>query len=139
VPTDSEWTAFEEQLGNDSRKRLKSTSGWASWDTDLNCQNCAVASVEYKKICSVCKGTGKNGKETQSGNGTNNSGFSGLPGGYRLNDGSFGNIGGFGCWWSGTEFNSFRSYCRGLNSYGIGAFRYNEDKEKGLSVRCLRD
>jgi uncharacterized protein (TIGR02145 family) len=103
VPTDSEWTAFEEQLGNDSRKRLKSTSGWASWDTDLNCQNCAVASVEYKKICSVCKGTGKNGKETQSGNGTNNSGFSGLPGGFRFNGGDFSYLGYGGYWWSSTE------------------------------------
>ena len=39
-------------------------------------------------------------------NGTNSSGFSGLPGGYRYYgyfDGSFKNVGHFGLWWSSSE------------------------------------
>jgi uncharacterized protein (TIGR02145 family) len=40
-----------------------------------------------------------------NGNGTNSSGFAGLPGGCRFYDGSFGNVGSIGCWWSASERN----------------------------------
>ena len=39
----------------------------------------------------------------ENGNGTNSSGFSGLPGGYRYYDGTFDDIGDYGYWWSSTE------------------------------------
>ena len=42
----------------------------------------------------------------KNGNGTNSSGFSGLPGGNRNNNGTFNNIGNNGNWWSSSENNT---------------------------------
>jgi uncharacterized protein (TIGR02145 family) len=139
VPSDAEWTTLDEHLGDDAGNKMKSISGWNSWDEDLTCQNCKVASAEYKKICSVCKGTGKNGKKTHAGNGTNSSGFLGLPGGYRTNYGNFGSIGSIGCWWSSTEANTDYAFYRSLLHSYINLGRPSYDKEKGFSVRCVKD
>jgi uncharacterized protein (TIGR02145 family) len=139
LPSDAEWTTLGDQLGNDASKKMKSTSGWNSWDEDLTCQNCKVASAEYKKICSVCKGTGKNGKKTHSGNGTNSSGFSGLPGGDRGSNGNFGRVGLSGYWWSSTENVTNYAYSRHLYHSYVSLGRTGNDKGVGLSVRCLRD
>jgi uncharacterized protein (TIGR02145 family) len=139
IPSDAEWTTLGDQLGSDPGKKMKSTSGWDSWDEDLTCQNCKVASAEYKKICSVCKGTGKNGKKTHSGNGTNSSGFSGLPGGFRTSLGYFGSIGNYGSWWSSTEYYTDSAYLRGLKPSLDYLYGGSSSKVLGLSVRCLRD
>ena len=74
-----------------------------------------------------------------NGNGTNTSGFAGLPGGYRYNDGIFYNIGANGSWWSSSESNAYDALCRVLaNDYG-DVFSSNFGKQDGFSVRCLRD
>jgi uncharacterized protein (TIGR02145 family) len=70
---------------------------------------------------------------------TNESGFTGLPGGIRGNDGPFSSIGGYGFWWSSSESETAGAWARGLNySTGI-AGRGNYYKTFGFSVRCLRD
>ena len=54
-----------------------------------------------------------------NGNGTNKSGFAGLPGGYRTNVGYFYYIGANGYWWSSSEIDTDYAWCRYLNySYG---------------------
>ena len=78
----------------------------------------------------------------ENGNGTNTSGFSGLPGGYRFKNGPFYYIGDFGYWWSSTEFNTTNAWGRSL-SYGSGDvyrgyYKYY-GKEVGFSVRCIKD
>lgn len=70
---------------------------------------------------------------------TNESGFSGLPGGYRLNGGPFGNIGNLGYWWSSSEDDAYTAWSRGLVYVNGSVFRVNENKDTGISVRCLRD
>jgi uncharacterized protein (TIGR02145 family) len=155
VPSDTEWTALGDYLGNTyvAGKKMKSTSGWNSWDKALTCENCKIASVEYKKICSVCKGTGKNGTKTHSGNGTNSSGFSGLPGGYCFSSGGFLDLGKSGFWWSSTE--TIANYNGGMEANVIASYAHyrsldrtndflmNVDcgrlKDGGLSVRCVKD
>jgi uncharacterized protein (TIGR02145 family) len=70
---------------------------------------------------------------------TNESAFSGLPGGGRLNIGAFGAIGDEGVWWSSTEDDTDSGWHSGL-SYGDGnVFRGYYIKRNGFSVRCLRD
>lgn len=74
------------------------------------------------------------------GNGTNESGFSGLPVGIRSGVSDFFSMGDLGSWWSSTEYDErdarffyliyFDIINRGINIY---------DKSRGLSVRCLRD
>lgn len=77
--------------------------------------------------------------EGKSGNGTNESGFSGLPGGFRKNNGKFYDIGKNGTWWSSTEMSTLSAWNRYLY-YGYGRVgRIFNLKENGLSVRCLRD
>ena len=73
------------------------------------------------------------------GNGNNESGFSGLPGGGRRSDGTFYDIGGTGCLWSSTEISSNSAWRRFLfyNFGGVSQDRFT--KGSGFSVRCLRD
>jgi uncharacterized protein (TIGR02145 family) len=70
--------------------------------------------------------------------GTNSSGFSGLPGGYRFYDGSFYGIGTVGYWWSSTESDTYSAYSRYLLSSGDPLDRLSSNKGKGLAVRCIR-
>ena len=70
---------------------------------------------------------------------TNESGFTGLPGGCRNSSGEFGNLGSVGVWWSSSESNAFQAWILNLDDFSGGVSRYNYDKEDGLSVRCLKD
>ena len=71
---------------------------------------------------------------------TNESGFSGLPGGYRYGtSGGFGLVGNFGIWWSSNEYdtNTARRFEVGAVNPSINlTFDF---KKTGSSVRCLRD
>ncbi len=74
-----------------------------------------------------------------NGNGTNTSGFAGLPGGYRYYNGNFNNIGANGYWWSSSEYNTNYAWYRFLNSNNGSVNRSSYFKLFGFSVRCLRD
>ena len=69
---------------------------------------------------------------------TNSSAFSGLPGGYRLIDGTFGDVGNYGSWWTSTEVGGY-AWDRFLDysSPAVGVSYYGQ--EGGFSVRCFRD
>ena len=73
------------------------------------------------------------------GNGTNTSGFSGLPSGERNVLGTFYNIGKEGNWWSATEVDTDYAVHRGLDYGSDGVCRRGARKFLGLSVRCLMD
>ena len=75
----------------------------------------------------------------QYGNGTNESGFSGLPGGLRNGSGTFDTIGENGFWWSTSEGGTDDAWYRYLDYYNGNVGRGNYDKRNGFSVRCLRD
>lgn len=71
---------------------------------------------------------------------TNSSGFTGLPGGYRINSG-FDHINNYGLWWSSSEGNiSMGDVWTRVLSYSDGYIgRGSNFKPEGHSVRCLRD
>ncbi len=72
-------------------------------------------------------------------NGTDDYGFSGLPGGYRYSNGMIGTIGNSSNWWSFTDSSSSNAWARSL-SYNNGNIDTNDsNKRSGLSVRCFRD
>ncbi|MGB1104368.1 MAG: fibrobacter succinogenes major paralogous domain-containing protein [Crocinitomicaceae bacterium] len=73
----------------------------------------------------------------KDGNGTNESGFSGLPGGFRFSLGIFSNNGGY--WWSSTENWKGSAWYRLLKYHDGGVYKLHYAKDLGLSVRCLRD
>jgi uncharacterized protein (TIGR02145 family) len=72
-------------------------------------------------------------------NGSNSSGFTGLPGGFRNVDGTFGILGYNGFWWSATEENEQKAFNRSIiytdNVLSVGS----SSKNQGFSVRCLKD
>jgi uncharacterized protein (TIGR02145 family) len=75
----------------------------------------------------------------ENGNGTNESGFNGLPGGVRYNNGTFRYQGDDGYWWSASEFNADVAYNRLLDRSSDDLGRNDGNKGGGFSVRCLRD
>jgi uncharacterized protein (TIGR02145 family) len=72
--------------------------------------------------------------------GTNTSGFSALPGGYRDPGGNFADIRNDAYIWSASDIGGggFAWFRRLMNGNGL-AFRFNNLKQVGASVRCLRD
>ena len=75
----------------------------------------------------------------ENGNGTNSSGFNGLPGGYRNDDGTFPAIGYFGEWWSSTENSTNFAWYHNLDYPNGDVTSDYDDKGDGFYVRCLRD
>ncbi|MCL2282683.1 MAG: hypothetical protein FWC26_05135, partial [Fibromonadales bacterium] len=74
-----------------------------------------------------------------SGNGTDDYGFSALPGGGGNSDGSFGSVGGYGYWWSASEYHSDGAYSRSMYYDGSDVGRGGDDKTHLFAVRCLED
>jgi uncharacterized protein (TIGR02145 family) len=77
--------------------------------------------------------------KTTSWGGTNSSGFSALPGGYRNSDyGYFYNQGDDGDWWSSSPVGTY-AWNRLLDSGNSLVARNLDYTRSGLSVRCVRD
>ena len=109
IPSDAEWTTLTTYLGGE-----------------------AVAGGKMKA-------TGTSLWNTPNAEATNSSGFTGLPGGFRNNDGTFYFIGDYGYWWSSSEANAADAWLRSLSYDGGGATRGSGYEKGGFSVRCLRD
>jgi uncharacterized protein (TIGR02145 family) len=110
MPTDSEWTVLTDYLGGES-----------------------VAGGKMKS-------TGTQYWNSPNAGATNESGFSGLPGGYRDFDGGYFNLlGDLGFWWSTSEIDQLRAWGRTLRVDNAIVERGPQLKKFGLSVRCVRD
>ena len=84
---------------------------------------------------------GKALKSASGWDGTDEFGFSALPGGNRDYDGNFGSVGSFGFWWTATENGEGNSadsryMYEGFDSVYEGNSNY---KSSGYSVRCLKN
>ena len=111
LPSDGEWNTLTNDVGgsNTAGTKLKATTGW------------------------------NNRSDERSGNGTDDYGFSALPGGFGYSGGSFFNVGTSGLWWSATGNDSDSAYYRAM-SYGYSNVRRDIDLKSGLfSVRCVQD
>ena len=74
------------------------------------------------------------------GNGTNSSGFSGLPGGTRDEPypADYDTAGSVGLWWSSSPYGSV-AWCRVLGEASEIVYRSATNRGAGFSVRCVRD
>ncbi|QGY43853.1 hypothetical protein GM418_09345 [Maribellus comscasis] len=117
VPTDDEWKQLEMFLGM-SQSEADDT-GYRGTD-------------EGTKL-KATSGWNNNG------NGTDDYGFSALPGGYRTSHGNIYNIGDLGSWWSATEGDTYNAWYRTLTYTFSDVRRYCNYKDYGFSVRCVRD
>jgi uncharacterized protein (TIGR02145 family) len=85
-------------------------------------------------------------RKGKSGNGTDDFGFSALPGGGGFSDEGFEDLGKFGFWWSANEYN-FNEYNYNVDlAYSLCircdselTLRGGYDKDLLYSVRCLQD
>ena len=75
----------------------------------------------------------------ENGNGSNETGFSGLPCGCRDYNGPFANIRILGSWWSTTEDDDGNVFIRALLSDSDSSIKNYGYKEDGFSVRCIKD
>jgi uncharacterized protein (TIGR02145 family) len=76
----------------------------------------------------------------EGGNGSNASGFTGLPAGYRFFDGStYEGVGSDTFFWSSNSFNNYSSWHRSLSYYFNKLYRFYDSKDFGFSVRCIKN
>jgi uncharacterized protein (TIGR02145 family) len=111
VPTDAEWTELTNYLGGEL------VAGGKLKSTDMTFW------------------------DSPNNDATNESGFSGLPGGLRYVDGSFGSEGAYGYWWSSTGQPGQGGQCwhRQLESNNGFFIPTSGNGMLGMSVRCLKD
>lgn len=117
LPTDTEWMQLEIVIG-----MSKSEAG----DIDDRGTNEGTK----LKATSGWKNTG---------NGTDDYGFSALPGGARYTTGNFHSIGDLGTWWSANETSNSGAWSRTLYSIDTKVYRNFYYVNLGFSVRCVRD
>jgi uncharacterized protein (TIGR02145 family) len=110
VPSDAEWTTLTNYLGG--------------------------SNVAGGKM----KATGTSLWQSPNTSATNESGFTGLPGGVRNGiDGTFFNLGNLGMWISSSVYGTEAALSRSLFFDDGGIWSGNPNKDFGFSVRCLRD
>jgi len=110
VPTDEEWQALIDYLGGNT-----------------------IAGGKMKE-------TGTTHWQGPNTGANNECGFSALPGGYRLGNGVFLDLGIKTEFWSSTVKNDHYGYSRGLQSEYTGvSWGDNSDKRHGYSIRCVKD
>ena len=105
--------------------------------------------AEWTLLTDHLSANGHSGKEgialkatsgwNSGGNGTDDYGFSGLPGGARYSFGNFDGIGDYGYWWSSSQYSTGYVWDRKVNHNSGTVYRGYSSKEDGFSVRCLRD
>ena len=109
IPSNAEWTILSTFLGG--------------------------ASVAGGKM----KSTGTSRWDSPNFGATNESGFAGLPGGYRGLSGGFFNVGNNVMWWSATQASSTSARYRNLLASSGSLLGSDAPFFYGFSVRCLRD
>ncbi len=110
VPTDSEWTTLKNYLGGFS-----------------------VAGGKLKE-------SGTSHWFEPNGGATNETGFTGLPGGARdYGGGNFNSVGSMGHFWSSSESGFITAWSWALWYYNSFIARGSDGKSYGFSVRCVKD
>ena len=77
-------------------------------------------------------------KSQKKWNGSNTSGFSGLPAGYRLDNGGFYGLGYSGLWWSSSPHGGGAIYRYLLSGYS-NVYRSYDYPQSGFSLRLIKD
>ena len=116
VPTKAEWEILISYLGEKKAgKKMKTNYDWHTIDDSLGTR---LSKIKLSK-------------------GSNSSGFSALPSGYR--SGNFYSIGIIGNWWSLTQESSFNAYYCSVAFDKDNSYVSYDFKESGFSVRCIKD
>jgi uncharacterized protein (TIGR02145 family) len=117
LPSDDEWKILEQNIG--ISQSMLDTEGWRGDDEGNTLKT--------------------NSGWNTDGNGSNENGFSALPGGMRSEDGEYSALGERALFWTSTGPNVFRCWYRMLSLEGGAIMRSNWSKASGYSVRCVKD
>ena len=109
IPTDDEWNNTAEQLGG----------------TEIAGSKMKSIETKYWEVPNL--------------NDTNESKFTGIPGGYRKNDTSFNNIKNYVFFWSASSYSNKNAWYFCIYNNFSFVYRYNIEKPVGSSVRCIKD
>jgi len=120
VPTDEEWKQLEMFLGMTAVEA--DAEDWRGTDEGGKLKDTGT-------IFWLLPNTGA----------TNESGFTALPGGYRMHDGSYNSKGGNADLWTSSESASGSAWIRGLDNDNAYICRNTFDKRDGWSIRCVKD
>jgi len=138
---------------------FKTDNSWCYGNDESNCQkygrlydwNAAMKACpsgwrlptdeDWDDLVEVAGGkvAGKKLKSKTDWDGTDDFGFSALPGGNRYTVGGFDDVGGGGYWWSATEYGSGGAYSWGMYSGDENVDKSWDGKSYGFSVRCLQE
>ena len=130
VPSDAEWNQLVNYLD----------SGSDTVCQYINCTQSAIVGGMLKSTGTIQAGDGL--WQSPNINATNQTEFTGLPGGSRNNYGIFSSNSSYGIWWSNT------SYLQNSSIVALGRIIINSssdidrtltNKKNGCSVRCVRD
>jgi uncharacterized protein (TIGR02145 family) len=128
IPTNNEWKILEGTVDSQYGvgDPIWNNDGWRGFDAGGN-----------------LKETGYTHWNSPNTGATNESGFTGLPGGYqsRFYYGfDFYSLGSGGFFWSSSQYSTISAWSRVLNCSHADVRKYNYSKiEYGFSVRCLKD
>ena len=122
VPSDAEWTQLTDYVSSQSQYQCDNNS--------ISIAKALASNIEWYTSNNSCA-VGNNRSDN------NVTGFAALPAGnYYGYHNAFGYYAHF---WSASEYGSNLAYGRRLNYNYADVSRYNDDKNRGISVRCLRD
>ncbi|MFY0690209.1 MAG: cadherin domain-containing protein [Cyclobacteriaceae bacterium] len=127
VPSDTEWTTLEDYLiangynydgttsGNKLAKSISTSAGWSASGVEGTIGNSDFPAKQ------------------------NASSFGAVPGGFRWGDGTFTGLGSNTLWSTSTESSSSNNWGRYMQNNQTYVDRSSNDKNIGMSIRCIRD
>lgn len=117
IPSDNEWKTLEMYLG-----MSQEVTELTLWRGTMEGSKLKATSGWY-----------------MNGNGTNESGFTALPSGFRGTDGQFYYGGNWTDFWSSSQINIDLAWSRALGYSRDNIGRYEDSKKFGFSIRCIKD
>ena len=118
---------------------IPSDQDWKYLEMHLGMTQAEANSPDWRGTDQGAKMKSTNGWDN-NGNGTNTSGFTGLPAGFRAGeDALFYWSGQGGFWWTSTEYDENQVWYRSINQYQEKVQRTYNYKGSGVSVRCVKD
>jgi uncharacterized protein (TIGR02145 family) len=121
------WYAITDKRGLAPKGwRIPSDADWVKLTEQLEGESLAGAALK------------SNNGWNEEGNGTNESGFNGLPAG-GIEGETFNYVGQFAMWWSSTSENEVNSWLLILESGSRVASRSTSPKINGFAVRCIQE
>ncbi len=132
------WYAVEDARGlAPTGWRVPSDDDWKALEMHLGMSQAAADNIgprgtdEGRKL--------KSTSSWSSGNGTDEVGFTGLPGGFRSTSTAYTDLNHKATFWSGSEGDSGEAWRRLLVNYNFQVNRDDIPKQAGFSVRCVKD